>query len=114
MIVNLYTLNTKKNFFLLFDDILPVFESFQVSPKILIFEISYFLSKRNFFDSKTCMIHKKVNHTSLETIMSYSNQKAEKKIFIRSGVISILVKWLKKRKNRNISGNIEFHGLKLG
>jgi hypothetical protein len=32
----------------------------------------------------------------------------------RSGAISILVKWLKRRKNRNISGNIEFHGLKLG
>jgi hypothetical protein len=50
----------------------------------------------------------------LETIMCYSNQKAEKKILSRSGVISFLVKWLKKRKNRNISGNTEFHGLKLG
>jgi hypothetical protein len=46
--------------------------------------------------------------------MGYSNQKAEKKILSRSGVISILVKWLKKRKNRNISRNIEFYGLKLG
>jgi hypothetical protein len=49
-----------------------------------------------------------------ENFMGYSNQKAKKKILSRSGVISILVKWLKKRKNRNISGNIEFHGLKLG
>jgi hypothetical protein len=46
--------------------------------------------------------------------MGYSNQKAEKKNLSRSGVISILVKRLKKRKNRNISGNIDFHGLKLG
>jgi hypothetical protein len=49
----------------------------------------------------------------LENFMGYSNQKAEKKILSRSGVLSILVKWLKKRKNRTISGNIEFHGLKL-
>ena len=46
--------------------------------------------------------------------MGYSNQKAEKKILSRSGVISILVKCLKRRKNRNISWNIEFHGLLLG
>jgi hypothetical protein len=36
----------KKPFYLLFDKILPVFESFQVSPKILIFEISYFWEER--------------------------------------------------------------------
>jgi hypothetical protein len=100
-------LNTKKTFFLLFDNILPIFESFQVKPKILIFEKSYFLSKKIFF-SKNRIIQ------VLENFMGYSNQKAEKKILSRSGVISILVKWLKKRKNRNISGNIEFHGLKLG
>ena len=46
--------------------------------------------------------------------MGYSNQITEKKILSRSGVISILVKCSKKRKNRNISGNIKFHGLKLG
>jgi hypothetical protein len=46
--------------------------------------------------------------------MGYSNQKAEKKFLSRSGVISILVKCLKKRKNLNISGNIEFHGIILG
>jgi hypothetical protein len=50
----------------------------------------------------------------LENFMGYSNQKAEKKTSSRSGVISILVKCLKSRKNRNISGNIVFHGLKLG
>jgi hypothetical protein len=41
--------NTKITFFLLFDNILPIFESFQVKPKILIFEISFFLSKKFFF-----------------------------------------------------------------
>jgi hypothetical protein len=50
----------------------------------------------------------------LDTIMGYSNQKAEKKILSRSRVISILVKCLKSRKYQNISGNIEVHGLKLG
>jgi hypothetical protein len=50
----------------------------------------------------------------LENFMGYSNQKAEKKILRRTGVISILVKCFKKRKNQNISRNIEFHGLKLG
>jgi hypothetical protein len=55
----------------------------------------------------------------LDNFMGYSKQKAEKKNFIDvismlSGVISILVKCSKKRKNQNISGNIEFHGLKLG
>ena len=47
----------------------------------------------------------------LDNFMGYSNQKAEKKILSRSGVISILVKSLKRRKNQNISRNIEFHGL---
>jgi hypothetical protein len=72
--VNSYALNTKINFFLLFDNILPTFESFQVSPKILIFEISYFLSKKIFF-SKNRMLQ------VLENFMGYSNQKAEKKNF---------------------------------
>ncbi len=49
----------------------------------------------------------------LENFMGCSNQKAEKKILSRSGVISILVKSLKSRKNRNISRNFEFHGLIL-
>jgi hypothetical protein len=50
----------------------------------------------------------------LENFMGYLNQKTEKKMLSRFGVISILVKCLKSRKNRNISGNIEVHGLKLG
>jgi hypothetical protein len=64
------------------------------------FEISYFFGQsfREF----------------LENFMGYSNQKTEKKYLKRSGVISILIKCLKSQKNRNISGNIEFHGLKLG
>ena len=37
VVINSYTLDTKKNFLLLFDNILPVFESFQVKPKIAIF-----------------------------------------------------------------------------
>ena len=89
MIVNSFVLNTKKNFFLLFDDNLPVFESFQVSPKILIFEISYFLSKKIFFSKKWML-------QVLENFMGYSNQKAEKKNLSRSGGISILVKCFKK------------------
>ena len=47
----------------------------------------------------------------LENFMDYSSQKAEKKILSRSGVISILIRCLKSQKNRNISRNIEFHGL---
>jgi hypothetical protein len=45
----------------------------------------------------------------LENFMGYSNQKAEKKILSRSGVILILLKCLKSQKNRYISRNIEFH-----
>jgi hypothetical protein len=50
-IVNSYALNTKKNFFLLFDNILPIFESFQVSPKILIFKYRI-LGPKIFFSKK--------------------------------------------------------------
>jgi hypothetical protein len=46
--------------------------------------------------------------------MDYSNQKAEKKNFQPFWSYIDFNKVVKKRKNRNISGNIEFHGLKLG
>jgi hypothetical protein len=46
----------------------------------------------------------------LENFMGYSNQKAEKNFLSRSEVISILIKCIQKRENRNI----ELHALKLG
>ena len=70
----------KKPFFLLFEIILPIFESFRVSPKILIFEILYFLSKKFFFSKKWI---KQI----LENFMGSSNNIAEKKNLSRSGVI---------------------------
>jgi hypothetical protein len=50
----------------------------------------------------------------LENFIGYSNQKAEKKNFKPFWIYIDIGNRLKKRKNRNISGNIEFHGLKLG
>ena len=42
-ISNLYVLNTKKTFILLFDFVLPIFKSFQKSRKIALFELSLFV-----------------------------------------------------------------------
>ena len=55
--------------------------------------------------------------TSFREFWATQIKKPKKKIFgkkSRSGVVSILVKCLKRRKNQNISRNIEFHGLILG
>ena len=49
-----------------------------------------------------------------KSVMGYSNQKAEKKNFKPFWGYIDFGKVFKKRKNRNISGNIEFHGLILG
>jgi hypothetical protein len=46
--------------------------------------------------------------------MGFSNQKAEKINFKLFWSYIDFGKVVKKTKNRNISGNIEFHGLKLG
>jgi hypothetical protein len=50
----------------------------------------------------------------LENFMGDSNQKAEKINFKPFWCYIDFRKVLKKRKNRNMSRNIEFHGLKLG
>jgi hypothetical protein len=66
--VNSYVLNTIKTFFLLFDYILPIFESFQISPKILIF-----LKKSYFFQ--------KVNNTSFREFHELLKSNSRKKNF---------------------------------
>ena len=48
-IFNSCALNTKITFILLFDFILPIFESFQKSPKIALFELSQFVPENYFF-----------------------------------------------------------------
>jgi hypothetical protein len=69
-----YTLNTKITFILLFDFILPIFERFQKSSKIAIFEISYFWSKNKFF--------RKIRmEQNLENFKGYSMQKITKNNF---------------------------------
>ena len=67
--------------------------------------------KYRIFCPKIVFFQKSESYKFQRILWATQIKKPKKKILSRSGVISILVKCLKSRKNRNISRNIEFHGL---
>ncbi len=96
----------KKHYFYYLTAFYPLLRVFKYNRKFSFLKYRFFCLKKIFFQKSEYYKFKRI-------LWATQIKKPKKKILSRSGVISILVKCLKSRKNQNISRNIEFLGLIL-